>query len=152
MADDKTIAAFHELERSRYAKLRQAVEEHKATVTRAGEVMFCDLIPKHLISFDIQWNKSKRAPSKRSKSRPRTCAAPGSVSWTRRSVNWPTRGASWQSASKPSSSGRTTTRLASFGSGSCCSQTRKSVPCTRNSWRRCAPKLAGATRLAGAAA
>ncbi|XP_038120441.1 uncharacterized protein LOC6039709 [Culex quinquefasciatus] len=37
MADDKTIAAFHELERSRYAKLRQAVEEHKATVTRAVE-------------------------------------------------------------------------------------------------------------------
>ncbi|KAL1401329.1 hypothetical protein pipiens_006698 [Culex pipiens pipiens] len=33
MADDKTIAAFHELERSRYAKLRQAVEEHKAAVT-----------------------------------------------------------------------------------------------------------------------
>lgn len=48
MADDKTIAAFHELERSRYAKLRQAVEEHKAAITRAGEVMFCDLFLKHL--------------------------------------------------------------------------------------------------------
>lgn len=37
LANDKTIAVIHELERSRYAKLLQAVEEHKAAVAHAVE-------------------------------------------------------------------------------------------------------------------